>query len=301
MRGEGSLSPSSRLFAASMEGLRSEIVAMDALGPDERGSTKARDLCDQESLVLFSFHTIPPWTHPIQFNLIFMRFIDDIVTLHQMAGISVVGRNYYGVFPLRGKLLNVREASHKQIMENAEIQSIKQILGLHHGKQYDSVKTLRYGHLMIMTEVVSERLLRLRKVPLNIGRRYGVIECDPLVRKGLDRTLGATAVNLVAGEKPADVYSGIAARVLDIMRKAAQKDPEALNLILLTSSELSELRDLLKQSLVNDAGKDLFLSLYSSWCHSPMAIISLCLLTQVPYITRFDGCEAWHERAQGSF
>ncbi|KAI7994117.1 hypothetical protein LOK49_LG11G00634 [Camellia lanceoleosa] len=54
----------------------------------------------------------------------------------------------------------------------------------------------------------------------------------------------------------------------------------ALNLILLTSSELSELRDLLKQSLVNDAGKDLFLSLYSSWCHSPMAIISLCLLTQ---------------------
>ncbi|OVA19386.1 DNA topoisomerase II [Macleaya cordata] len=69
-----------------------------------------------------------------------------------MAGISVVGRNYYGVFPLRGKLLNVREASHKQIMENAEIQSIKQILGLQHGKEYDSVKSLRYGHLMIMTD-----------------------------------------------------------------------------------------------------------------------------------------------------
>ncbi|CAL5324426.1 unnamed protein product [Camellia sinensis] len=51
-----------------------------------------------------------------------------------------------------GKLLNVREASHKQIMENAEIQSIKQILGLQYGKQYDSVKTLRYGHLMIMTD-----------------------------------------------------------------------------------------------------------------------------------------------------
>ncbi|PSS24455.1 DNA topoisomerase [Actinidia chinensis var. chinensis] len=69
-----------------------------------------------------------------------------------MAGISVVGRNYYGVFPLRGKLLNVREANHKQIMENAEIQNIKQILGLQHGKQYDSVKSLRYGHLMIMTD-----------------------------------------------------------------------------------------------------------------------------------------------------
>ncbi|KAG5527768.1 hypothetical protein RHGRI_028646 [Rhododendron griersonianum] len=37
--------------------------------------------------------------------------------------------------------------------------------------------------------------------------------------------LGAGAVNLIAGEKPADVYSGIAARVLDIMRTDAQKDP----------------------------------------------------------------------------
>ncbi|XP_057486097.1 protein VAC14 homolog isoform X2 [Actinidia eriantha] len=55
---------------------------------------------------------------------------------------------------------------------------------------------------------------------------------------------------------------------------------QALNLILLTSSELAELRDLLKQSMVNPSGKDLFLSLYSSWRHSPTAIISLCLLAQ---------------------
>ncbi|KAI4302129.1 hypothetical protein MLD38_037913 [Melastoma candidum] len=55
---------------------------------------------------------------------------------------------------------------------------------------------------------------------------------------------------------------------------------QALNLILLTSSELSGLRDLLKQSLVNAAGKNLFVALYASWCHSPMAIISLCFLAQ---------------------
>uniref|UniRef100_A0ACD5TW45 Uncharacterized protein n=1 Tax=Avena sativa TaxID=4498 RepID=A0ACD5TW45_AVESA len=69
-----------------------------------------------------------------------------------MAGTGVVGKNYYGVFPLRGKLLNVREASHKQIMENAEIQNIKKILGLQQEKHYDSTKGLRYGHLMIMTD-----------------------------------------------------------------------------------------------------------------------------------------------------
>ncbi|XP_003577161.2 DNA-directed RNA polymerase 1B, mitochondrial [Brachypodium distachyon] len=37
--------------------------------------------------------------------------------------------------------------------------------------------------------------------------------------------LGAIAVNLVSGEKPADVYSGIATRVVEIMRRDAQKDP----------------------------------------------------------------------------
>ncbi len=33
-----------------------------------------------------------------------------------VAGLGVVGRDKYGVFPLRGKLLNVREATHKQVI-----------------------------------------------------------------------------------------------------------------------------------------------------------------------------------------
>ncbi|XVE99509.1 hypothetical protein REPUB_Repub03eG0205100 [Reevesia pubescens] len=69
-----------------------------------------------------------------------------------VAGLSIVGRNHYGVYPLRGKLLNVREASSKQLMDNAEIQNLKRILGLQQGKEYFDVKSLRYGHLMIMTD-----------------------------------------------------------------------------------------------------------------------------------------------------
>ncbi|CAL5226164.1 g8989 [Coccomyxa viridis] len=69
-----------------------------------------------------------------------------------IAGMSVAGRDNFGVFPLRGKLLNVRDASVTQINGNAEINAIKQILGLQHGKVYDSTKQLRYGHLMIMTD-----------------------------------------------------------------------------------------------------------------------------------------------------
>jgi DNA topoisomerase-2 len=73
-----------------------------------------------------------------------------------VSGLSVIGRDNYGVFPLRGKLLNVREASHSQIMANAEINQIKQIMGLQHGKVYSSVDSLRYGHIMVMTDQVSE-------------------------------------------------------------------------------------------------------------------------------------------------
>ena len=38
-----------------------------------------------------------------------------------MSGIQIVGRDHYGVFPLKGKLLNVRDAPNNQIIYNAEI------------------------------------------------------------------------------------------------------------------------------------------------------------------------------------
>lgn len=69
-----------------------------------------------------------------------------------LSGLSVVGRDHYGVFPLRGKVLNVRDATNTQIMNNAEITNIKAILGLKHGKTYTSVDELRYGKLMLMTD-----------------------------------------------------------------------------------------------------------------------------------------------------
>ncbi|RHZ61845.1 hypothetical protein Glove_345g27 [Diversispora epigaea] len=69
-----------------------------------------------------------------------------------VAGLSAVGRDNYGVFPLKGKLLNVRDASTAQILKNEEIQNIKKILGLQHDKVYTSLNELRYGHLMIMTD-----------------------------------------------------------------------------------------------------------------------------------------------------
>ncbi|XP_020282371.1 DNA topoisomerase 2 isoform X2 [Pseudomyrmex gracilis] len=72
-----------------------------------------------------------------------------------VSGIASIGRDKYGIFPLRGKMLNVREATHKQILENAEINNLIKILGLQYKKKYetrDDLKTLRYGKMMIMTD-----------------------------------------------------------------------------------------------------------------------------------------------------
>jgi len=68
------------------------------------------------------------------------------------SGVSVIGRDNYGIFPLKGKLLNVREATQKQLLENEEINNLKQIIGLQHGKKYSSVDSLRYGRICILTD-----------------------------------------------------------------------------------------------------------------------------------------------------
>ena len=69
-----------------------------------------------------------------------------------MAGLEVIGRDFYGVFPLKGKLLNVREAKNKALMENEEIQNLLKILGLVINREYTDLKSLRYGAIMIMSD-----------------------------------------------------------------------------------------------------------------------------------------------------
>jgi DNA topoisomerase-2 len=69
-----------------------------------------------------------------------------------IAGLSKVGRDKYGVFPLKGKLMNVKETNVKKILENEEISNLKKILGLESGKNYQNLDDLRYGKIMIMTD-----------------------------------------------------------------------------------------------------------------------------------------------------
>ena len=69
-----------------------------------------------------------------------------------VAGLSVVGRDKYGVFPLKGKVMNVKDAKNSQVMNNVEITNLKKIIGLEANKIYKNTKSLRYGKIMIMTD-----------------------------------------------------------------------------------------------------------------------------------------------------
>tara|TARA_B100000780_G_scaffold114291_1_gene80094 strand:- start:4826 stop:8245 length:3420 start_codon:yes stop_codon:yes gene_type:complete len=72
-----------------------------------------------------------------------------------ISGLSREDRNIIGVYPMKGKMFNVRGENVSKISDNKEITEIKQILGLEHGKIYTSndIKTkLRYGKVLFMTD-----------------------------------------------------------------------------------------------------------------------------------------------------
>lgn len=62
--------------------------------------------------------------------------------------------DFYGVFPLRGKLLNVRAAKKRQIINNEEFINLQKIIGLDIGKIYDNnnINDLRYGQIILMMD-----------------------------------------------------------------------------------------------------------------------------------------------------
>ena len=73
-----------------------------------------------------------------------------------LSGISIIGRDYYGVYPLKGKVLNVQK---RKSANNEEINHLKQILGLKQNQTFEDEDgqphkklRLRYGRVLIMTD-----------------------------------------------------------------------------------------------------------------------------------------------------
>ena len=76
----------------------------------------------------------------------------DSAATSAISGLKVVGRERFGVFPLRGKLLNVKDISQEAFNKNQELTAIKAILGLRQGTKYKNRESLRYGRVMVMAD-----------------------------------------------------------------------------------------------------------------------------------------------------
>ena len=134
-----------------------------------------------------------------------------------IAGLSVVGRNQFGVFPLRGKPRNVRDATIKQVTDNEEFSNLKKILGLQHGKKYGSLRDLRYGRLMIMTDAdldgshIKGLVLNMFHVywPELIQLGFVVSMVTPVIKAGKQWFFTEDAFREAAPSGPVKYYKGL--------------------------------------------------------------------------------------------
>lgn len=101
-----------------------------------------------------------------------------------VAGLSIVGRDHYGVFPLRGKLRNVRELTEKQMMDNKEIEALMKIMAFDVSKKYKDASGLRYGSLMIMTDQDFDGS-HIKGLVINFIEHWfpGLLQCEGFLRE----------------------------------------------------------------------------------------------------------------------
>lgn len=116
-----------------------------------------------------------------------------------MSGLEVIGRDKYGVFPLKGKFLNVREAPATKILENLEVQNLIKIIGLQVGKNYsDAVerKSLRYGGVMVMADQDHDGS-HIKGLIINFFHHFwpSLIRCNIFMRQFITPIMKATRHN----------------------------------------------------------------------------------------------------------
>lgn len=130
----------------------------------------------------------------------------DSAKAFAMAGMGVVGKDYFGVFPLKGKLLNVREASAKVLSGNDEINHLKQIIGLKQNTDYsleENFNQLRYGRVIILTDQDYDGS-HIKGLVMNF---FHVIWPELIKRENFITSLATPIVKLFKGKQTETFYN----------------------------------------------------------------------------------------------
>ncbi len=117
-------------------------------------------------------------------------------------GRAVVGPEKFGVFPLKGKVLNVRDASISQLIGNEEINNLKQIIGLKQDQVYKNTNDLRYSKVMILTDADLDGY-HIRGLLINFFHA----QWPSLVKLNFIQTLKTPIVKAIKGKKVLEFYT----------------------------------------------------------------------------------------------
>ena len=120
-------------------------------------------------------------------------------------GLSKIGRDRYGIFPLRGKLINTRNHTDSKVADNKEITFLKQILGLKQGmifKSKDDFQQLRYGGIVALTDQDSDGS-HIKGLVMNALHTYW----DTLVKLGFIHTLATPIIKAFKGKQVIKFYT----------------------------------------------------------------------------------------------
>eukprot|EP00758_Cryptobia_borreli_P006445 Tbor_TRINITY_DN5155_c0_g1::TRINITY_DN5155_c0_g1_i5::g.26262::m.26262/K03164/TOP2; DNA topoisomerase II len=91
----------------------------------------------------------------------------DSASTLAISSLSIEQRETFGVFPLRGKILNVRSHRLRKIADNKELMNLFIAMGLRINDETPSVSSLRYQRIMIMTDQDPDGL-HIRGLLLNV-------------------------------------------------------------------------------------------------------------------------------------
>ena len=120
-------------------------------------------------------------------------------------GLSKIGRDKYGIFPLRGKLINVRNQSATKVAGNKEITHLKQILGLKQGMIFNSMedlKQLRYGGIIILTDQDRDGS-HIKGLVMNFFHNYW----PSLLKLGYNKSLATPILKAFKGKQIKKFYT----------------------------------------------------------------------------------------------
>jgi DNA topoisomerase-2 len=117
-------------------------------------------------------------------------------------GRSIVGPERYGVYPLKGKVLNVRDASIQQLMNNEEINNLKQIIGLKQGKDYTDTSDLRYNKVICLTDADADGS-HIKGLLINFFHAYW----PSLVKQQFIQTLRTPILKAIKGKQVLEFFN----------------------------------------------------------------------------------------------